>query len=418
MDQFGWTFRPKLLLALLASILALAAVSPGVNAEPRWKARSVTLSVSTSLEGAPNIRGDVNAALKEAVAAWSSVADVRMAVTASIGENVSPAGARGDGVNLITAAATAENLKLFPRNELSPPATTRVFRSRAGFVTEADLVLNPFVQFSDDGSPGTFDLRSVITHEIGHVLGLEHSPVLSSVMYAQTASHRAGSGVSRGGEMLTAVDIAAIRALYGPPSGDLQCCAAITGKIGRSAFPPKTDIVVWAEDAATGRIVAAGLLPADGRFVLDGLSSGQFRLFAQAVADSSAALELGVFKADTDDLVAAGNFTLDRIEAPGIEYIGLNGQIANLPTAVSRGQRVRMVAGGKRFDPSQDSFLFSTPLLAIDRNASFTLEYPGSILASAVQVNIAEEAPAGEYDLFTRDAAGNRRFLLGAVIVR
>lgn len=57
------------------------------------------------------------------------------------------------------------------------------------------------------------DLRAVVLHELGHSLGLLHSPVKSSVMYAYYHEEEGG------GLALTSDDIVGIQALYGAADG-------------------------------------------------------------------------------------------------------------------------------------------------------------------------------------------------------
>ncbi|KAI3700809.1 hypothetical protein L2E82_45447 [Cichorium intybus] len=55
--------------------------------------------------------------------------------------------------------------------------------------------------------PGTFDIETVALHEIGHLLGLDHSQFPSAIMWASFPS-----GVTKG---LSSDDIQGLRALYG-----------------------------------------------------------------------------------------------------------------------------------------------------------------------------------------------------------
>ena len=118
-----------------------------------------------------------------------------------------------------------------PTIPTSASAKTRIFYNRKGLITEADIVFNPFQQFSTDGTFGTFDLESTLTHEIGHLLGLHHSAVLGSTMADSFASNGTRGFVDFGPRTLADSDIAAIRDLYGPKPGDEECCAVISGKI-------------------------------------------------------------------------------------------------------------------------------------------------------------------------------------------
>jgi hypothetical protein len=138
------------------------------------------------------------------------------------------------------------------------------FTTAKGFITEADIVLNPFQQFSTDGTYGTFDLESTLTHEIGHLLGLRHSPVLGSTMADSFARNGTRGIVDLSPRTLAESDVAAIRDLYGPKPGDEECCASIGGKITAGAARAGSGLKVWAEDSERDGVIAQTETGADG----------------------------------------------------------------------------------------------------------------------------------------------------------
>lgn len=54
-------------------------------------------------------------------------------------------------------------------------------------ITDADMKLNNNVTWSNSGAFNTFDVESVVLHEAGHFIGLDHSNTVSSVMYPSVA---------------------------------------------------------------------------------------------------------------------------------------------------------------------------------------------------------------------------------------
>jgi hypothetical protein len=88
--------------------------------------------------------------------------------------------------------------------------STRTRGRIPGQIIEADMVIDTDWTWSIGAQPGAFDLRTVVTHEAGHWVGMGHAPTTTTcagqLMYPSVAPNTAkGLGVG---------DIAGIQALY------------------------------------------------------------------------------------------------------------------------------------------------------------------------------------------------------------
>ena len=80
-----------------------------------------------------------------------------------------------------------------------------------GITAAGDVTINTSIPWSRGDVPGRYDLFSVLLHETGHSLGLDHAKNPGPVMYFSYGGYRTG---------LTADDIAGIQAIYGPRTPD------------------------------------------------------------------------------------------------------------------------------------------------------------------------------------------------------
>jgi hypothetical protein len=187
-----------------------------------WRRRPVRLNLSTSVRTPPpNIRAgsDVEGAVRRALARWENACGVSFVVEWTDEQSAS-AGTEGDGVSLVTLADTPENNSFFTGRGIG---YTKLFFNRGtGEIVEADIVINPRQRFSTDGSPGTYDLESTLTHELGHLLGLDHSAEPGSVMREGQPINDPSIRSPLNGRNLGVDDRAGARALYGEPGGTLN----------------------------------------------------------------------------------------------------------------------------------------------------------------------------------------------------
>lgn len=181
-----------------------------------------------------------------------------------------------------TASSNQENLnELFFSNDPSIFAggtgvvgiTQVFFKSNTGEMIEADILLNDNFNFSTDVNDANY-LGNVITHEMGHFMGLGHSQVpAASMFYA----------LSYGQSQIAPDDKAGVYSIY--PTGDTTK-GLITGKvIGGKSLTSVFGAHVQAISLKTGQISGASISDIDGSFTINGLSKNdQYYIYTRPIA--------------------------------------------------------------------------------------------------------------------------------------
>lgn len=386
----------------------------------RWKRSVIRISVSSSLvQPSTNIKAnsDVLGALSRSLEAWSNAAGIEFRLEVSDRQNVSPHGQKGDGVSLITIAQSPENVLFFARDPMSEAARTRVFYDKRGFITEADIVLNPFQQFSTDGTYGTFDLETTFAHEVGHLLGLKHSAVIGSLMSDKVARNAVPRDPESVAPILSESDVAAIRTLYGN-GDDERCCRTISGKLVLQSGKAARQTVVWAEDSETGLIVGQTETSADGVYRIGGLINGEYSLYWQRRGVSeSASGEIAKANVGKNHIVLPFQKLPARRTDVLLTHIGVGMQLGESAVEVRAGGRYQVVLGGKNLVDSV-SLEFSSPYLRIEDDSLRSEDFGDQLDVIGFELEVDDETPAGIYSIFARDREGRRAVLIGAISVR
>lgn len=409
-------FAVRVLVCIAVGLFGLTLSAQAQPGPAKWRSSKISLSVSTSLASAPNIQGNVSETLQKSLAVWQQAGDLSINIDASESQSVSEKGVRGDGVSLLSAASTAENLKLFPQLADSPAAVTRVFSDVRGNIVEADIVLNPYARFSTDGTYGTFDLQDTLTHEIGHLLGLRHSPIWGSIMYEKGATSFGPGSYAGSTNVLPEVDGAAIRALYGPPVDEFACCGSVSGRISGVPLVSKgIDTIVWLEDGETGRLMAAAVPSRDGSYRIAGVKEGKYRLLVRSadgagrIASNEAAIAVELGEA------VKSNLALEYGERPfNADLIGTTPQLGRQVARLQPGRPHRLFLGGSG-DPSQILRVYrSGDATRVSEPGFSTSSHSESVKMIGFDLSSADSAP-GTYTLVIEYANGAKDFLVGAL---
>lgn len=405
----------------------------------KWQANTIKVALSKSLSSPPpNIRqgSDVMGAAHRALARWSRAANITFVETASDAVSISPSGS-GDGISLITVADTAENRAAFDSADRT--GRTRIFYDpTTGAISEADVVVNPAAQFSTDGTAGTYDLEATFTHEIGHVLGLDHSGEAGSVMQPHQGINGLYEQPATSARTLSDDDRAGVLALYGSPAG----FGAITGKVGDGDGAPAASTHVWAEEVQTGKVVAGNLSLPDGSYSIEGLPPGEYRLVAESesgqedVKDLSSGFAEGaggeapggathVAELNNQIKVEAGEHVRQDIplEKNGAalkpQLFGANGHLSTIAVPLMQGGRYTIFVGGEGLDQLQGSGITVTSPFIKVNPASLTLQaginYGHPIVSFDIEVS--PEAPLGDYSIRLQSKTGEVAYISGGLTV-
>ncbi len=390
----------------------------------RWRAKSIPIAFSSSLlRPTSNIKtgSDVIGAVRRSLRTWEEAANIEFKESFSDKQNVSPQGIAGDGVSLITVAPTAENALLFAKNPEDTAATTRVFFDGRSRITEADVVLNPYQQFSTDGTFGTFDLQATLTHEIGHFLGLAHSPMRGSAMYDNFAKNGVFGLQGYSLRTLAELDRVAIRTRYGAPESESDCCGSISAKILTPEGRIASSVDVWVEDAKTGKVVAQSVTGSDGILQINGLQSGDYTLYSQRKTRSRNTLpgqqigDVAVEAGETASLTKRLSSGPDDVD---VKYIGFNGQISGSVVPVNAGKTYTIYIGGKNLSAKNTSIRFSSPNLSVVPDSITTHDFGDDFSVISFEMSSDAKTPVGEYSVFVDSPGGGRSAVVGGIAVR
>ncbi|HRJ78735.1 MAG TPA: invasin domain 3-containing protein [Planctomycetota bacterium] len=261
----------------------------------------------------------------------------------------------GSTTNAVTSASDNRNVLRFVGSNISSgvfAVTITTFDTTTGEILDADMELNDrdftwdtLGQSRTTGTPGRAYIESVVTHEIGHFVGLDHPANSQSTLYfASSPGLFSQASLERD-------DIAPIIQSYPHPSLSDPALGSVSGVVTDAMAAGQFGVGVVLVNLATGKNVVGHVTekpPAGslGSYLIQGVPPGNYIAFALPIQSS----QLGSYYASAFTSFypvvrgvafnTVGAPTLVKV-APGQAFTGAN---LSLPAA-----------GGNPFEPNNTS---------------------------------------------------------------
>ena len=408
------TFKSALALLLVFGVSFAAAdayVRIRINGKNlSWSNPNVTWRLNTA--GSDNISDDSHiAAIEHGFQAWEDVNGSAYDFT------------RGADTASIDPAPNSTHIVGFDETNSSgyfPPGSGIVaitpisFNTSNGSLLDADILFNGSqFTFSTDGSPGTFDVQDVLTHEIGHFIGLDHSPQVTGSMWPFVST---GQWLHRS---LTADEEAGASAI-----ATAGTAAKLTGTIQRSAGSTKIPgALVSAIRVSDGRLMGMAMTNNSGVFSLKGILAADYWLHVTPMEGGMAESHLtGNGNVETDFAADFyGGFGSPTVHSLGVGAtlnvgtLAMDSDIsmrdnANSAVLLKRGQASIVTIFGTGFENGAMTMTSKATGLTISNVSSGSSFVRGTVTAVV-------GASIGTYDLYLRNSSGDLEVASGVIEV-
>lgn len=291
-------------VALLATNFQIYEISAGNYAETMWPGSPSAITWYENFTGKPAnvvINSSVTAdnVLNSAFSMWASAESPTGALATNISFTEGAASAslpqepNFDCKNVIgfadpnssdfpTGVIAFALITSTPNNNVPPASNCPAYTTPcpiANCIVDVDIMFNPLVTFAT-ASAGSkqYDLQSVATHEIGHLLGLDHSNIAHAVMYPYGDTSEIGIT-----ESLSTDDIVGVGHLYpGPGTADGNGIEGTVAMNGNGVYAADVEAI----DATTGNVITETLTDPSGNYHLR-LYNGTYYVYVQSLAPSS-----------------------------------------------------------------------------------------------------------------------------------
>lgn len=235
-------------------------------------------------------------AVVNGAAAWTQVATA--AVTFAPPANTTLSNDPNDRKYVVTIQDTPANRSIVGS---ALAVTLFSYNPQTGAIADSDIIFNPSVTtngqltpFSTDHTLNTFDLQSVLTHEMGHSLGADHSPVISATMFQSLPPCSPAASVAECTlhQTLSADDIAFATDAYPAANAPAQL-GEIKGTVAFAASSGIPGALVIAVDPVKGTTIGGLSSLTDGSFDLRQVPPGSYQVYAQPMNGPMTPANLG-----------------------------------------------------------------------------------------------------------------------------